>query len=374
MAVRDWRTRILHVFQSGEADPEGLFMVPRMDQWYNAHMAQDTLPQDLRGLSLWDIHRRLGLGIIGRSGPAFRMEYGGDVEVQTETRGDKQIYRYVTPVGTVSVEFTTSPELRAQGVRAYQTKHMIDSLPDYRVVLYLVEQTCVIPDYEAFAAYEQEIGADGIAWVFAGFSPMHDIMMNYIGYENFFYELADHPNEVHALFEALLALSDRLLEVVAASPAPIVAYCGNYHEHITYPELFRRYITPVLQKYADRLHACGKLLATHTDGEMAQLIRLLLDTGVDIAECFTPAPMTSYSITSAKRVWGDRIRIYGGIPSSVLSAQQYDHLSFTRFMSDLIAEARRFPGIILGMGDNLPADGDLGRVEWIRDRLAALQR
>jgi len=64
----------------------------------------------------------------------------------------------------------------------------------------------------------------------------------------------------------------------------------NFDGMITSPALFRRYCIPFMQRMADLVHARGRLLASHMDGDMKPLLDLIPQTGLDVVESFSPAP------------------------------------------------------------------------------------
>ena len=57
---------------------------------------------------------------------------------------------------------------------------------------------------------------------------------------------------------------------------------------------------PWLQKVSERVHAAGKLLLTHTDGENKDLMSLYRQCGFDVAESVCPAPMTKCTLAEIR--------------------------------------------------------------------------
>ena len=121
---------------------------------------------------------------------------------------------------------------------------------------------------------------------------MQYIMRDMMGYETFFYELADNPDKVDHLYEVVKEQWQRQLEILADSPATIVMVCGNWSDDIHTP-VFRKYFIPWLNEATNFLHGRGKLTEVHIDGEMKRLIPLALETGIDVGEAWSPAPMTA---------------------------------------------------------------------------------
>ena len=63
---------------------------------------------------------------------------------------------------------------------------------------------------------------------------------------------------------------------------------ANFDDTITYPPFFRDHILPWLEEAASLLHAKGKLLLCHTDGENKGLMDFLRESGMDIADFRLP--------------------------------------------------------------------------------------
>jgi hypothetical protein len=66
----------------------------------------------------------------------------------------------------------------------------------------------------------------------------------------------------------------------------------------------REHFSPNKEREAsDYLHSKGKLTQVHADGEMRRLIPLFLETGVDVAEAWSPTPMTSVITGELGKAW-----------------------------------------------------------------------
>jgi uroporphyrinogen-III decarboxylase len=74
--------------------------------------------------------------------------------------------------------------------------------------------------------------------------------------------------------------------------------------------------------------------------------------------------MTSIDIADTRRLWGDRVTMWGGI-ASVMLTDTFSDDEFEEHLDDLfraIAPGERF---ILGFGDNVPTDAPFDRVKRI---------
>jgi hypothetical protein len=83
-------------------------------------------------------------------------------------------------------------------------------------------------------------------------------------------------------------------------------------------------------------------------------------------ECFVTAPMVPMTLRQARRDWGNRIVLWGGIPSAILSPS-YPADMFEAFVHDVFESIDRGDAFVLGVADNVMPDSDIGRVRWISE-------
>ena len=330
----------------------------RIDVWYNYHSGHNTLPKKYKDWNMVDILRDQGAGAQVRHLRIWKVEYD-DLEVVTREDPSYKTTKWRTPVGNVSMKTVFTPQ---EGSRIVcEVDHPFQSSKDYPVIEYILEHTRIVPDLSEYCQKEKMVGEDGM--VMTGmdlYSPMQQIMRYWFGYEKFFYELHDNPVQVEWLYELEKELARKKLEILAESPVEMPLLCGNWSDEFHTP-VFAKYFTPWLKAASDYLHAKGKLAQVHADGEMKRLIPLFLETGVDVAEAWSPAPMTSVTTAELRKAWGDKVTVWGGIPA-VLFESRYSDEEFDAYVLNLFKEIAPGYNFIVGMGDNLPFDGKIERV------------
>ena len=334
----------------------------RIDLWHNYNSSHDTLPEKYRGWSAVDILRDQGAGIHWRSKKLWRTEYH-DVEVVIHSDPPYTTTEYRTPVGTVALKTVYVPEEGPSG--HYEVELPFKSEEDYPVIEYLLANTTVVPDFDDYYETEEMLGDDGVVVVGLGYSPMQQLMRYWMGYERFFYELSDHPTKVDSLYELIVKLSNEILAVMVDAPVEILTVDGNWSDDVHTP-VFKKYFIPWLREAVEFVHSKGKLSQVHADGEMRRLIPMVLETGVDVAEAWSPDPMTSVTTAELRKAWGDKVTIWGGIPS-MLFEPQYSDQEFDEYVLNLFKEISPGHSFIVGMGDNLPFDGKIERVGRLVD-------
>ncbi len=362
--------------------------VPRIDLWYNANSLQGTLPAKYRrGVTLDEIaddigggyHKIVpdflnarspedtidrGLGIFRLKGMPYRAELAG-VEREVKKEGNATFVTYHTPLGSISCKILYTEEMRRAGVSiTWISEHVIKDPQDYKIVGYIFKNIKVIPDYENYLEFQRQVGDKGFAAArgLAAASPMQQIMRDFLDATQFYLEMYDHPQEMRQLGEDLEPYYDQLFQVLANSPAEVVFHGSNFDEMITYPPFFRNYIMPYLQRLADMLHARGKLLICHCDGENQGLLDLIAESGMDIAEAICPQPMTKITISEVKKSFKGKVTIFGGVPSVALLEQSMSDEQFERFMENLFREIVPGDRFILGVSDTTPPDAKFERL------------
>lgn len=341
-------------------------MIPfigRMELWYNYHHAAGTLPSGYRSAGLWDVQRDLGIGILGfnaANSSFIRLEPRG-VDVSQHTDGETTTTRWSTPHGDLTARDVRARELNEAALSAARVEFPCKSVRDYDALMHIITHTEPVEEFDEYARYIDAIGSDGVALPLTGHLPAHQLMLHFMGYETFYCELNDHPEQVEALVQALTDQYERLLRLAAGGPAEALEVGANYDEFMTPPPVFRRFFAPFYRWARELLERSGKVLVVHGDGEMRELLRELRDCGVQVVEALTPRPMTSIDIRETRQIWEGRVAMWGGIPSVVLTDSFSDE-QFEQCMADLfdaVAPGERF---ILGFGDNVPTDALFSRI------------
>ena len=350
----------------------------RIDLWYNYHSANDSLPLKYEGWSMIDILRDLVAGfqvvldgqeVSTGSGGQVRIitlweeQFSRDIQVVVHKEDTITTFEYNTPKGIISSKLEFN---RTEGyMSGYVVESLFKSEQDYTAIEYLIENTTFIPDYHGYLRLSEVIGEDGVIMCGLRASPMQYIMRDLMGYETFFYELADNPQKIEHLYEVVKERWREQLDILANSPAEMLMICGNWTDGIHTP-VFRKYFAPWFREATEFLHSKGKLTRVHIDGEMRRLIPLFLETGIDVAEAWSPAPMTSVTTAELRKAWGDKVTIWGGLPT-VIFEPMYSDEKFNAYVINLFKEIAPGYNFIVGMGDNFPIDGDIERIRRVSE-------
>jgi 5-methyltetrahydrofolate--homocysteine methyltransferase len=96
---------------------------------------------------------------------------------------------------------------------------------------------------------------------------------------------------------------------------------------------------------------------------------LIRDSGMHVAEAICPYPMTKVKIEEYYQRWGEKLTIFGGIPSNMVLAESATDEEFEAYLDHLfrvIAPGRRF---ILGIADTTPPNAVFERLIRIGERV-----
>jgi hypothetical protein len=250
-------------------------------------------------------------------------------------------------------------------------KDLLQCPADYTVWEYVVEHTHWKARYDLYDEYDKETGDEGLPMVAVGDVPFHEFALSLAGYNNVFYQLADYPDEIAHLLEVMMqAQSERFWPLVIESPAKLLLWGVHLSSQFTPPGIFERYVAPYCNEVMPMLHAAGKKVAMHADNDTSQIHRQLEDCGWDMLECFVTAPMVPMTLRRAREVWGNRMILWGGIPSSILSPS-YALDEFKRYVNDVLESIDDGRAFILGVADNVMPDSDIERVRWISELVGA---
>ena len=385
--------RVLAVLK-GET-PDCLPFIDRLELWYTSHSLAGTLPEEFRGMSLTEVHRAVGIGqqmfltpnsfklrgveiISSFEGETVYREIDPVVdsflddisERVSRERAGVTVTELVTPAGRLTIRHAISDGMIASGASPYMTEHPIKDEADYKIIEYLIERAEYVSRYERLHEEQAKLGDIGYVVPLLPRIPFQQILLDYLGEVPLFYALYDDPESIRrlmALFDQQLV---EILERLADLPVRYVEFPDNLHALMTNPRLFMEYCLPYYQRYTEILHGQGKKAGSHTDGDVQPLLGLLAESGLDVCESFSPAPLTACTFEEAWNAWRDGPIIWGGIPSPILEARTSES-DFRDYVRRLLEMVRGRP-IILGVGDLVLGNNLIERVQYIAEQVEAL--
>ena len=372
--------------------PDKVPFISRMDFWHGGLTYQDKLPEKYLGMSLNEVHLSTGLGHEEWKSPcAFRYK---NLELVMYRDGEKILHEYepvidffpdlwglvpvdregeiitdlVTPIGKLTSSHRVIKGSLSSGVtRLNLIKHPIVDPDDFNIYQYMIEHSEFVPMYEEFFRRSEELGGSGFLVPTLNRVPFQSVLIDAMGEIACFLGLHYHPNLIDRLMAAIDQQIVVMLENLSEFDYPYIEFVDNLDGVMTNPRLFREFVLPSYQKYAEILHDQGKKLGSHTDGNLKILLPLLAGCGLDVCESFTPLPQTDCSLEEALDSWETNPLIWGGIPSSILE-QRVPEYEFRKYIESLLTSIKGRP-IILGIADAVMTDNLIERVKWIAERV-----
>jgi hypothetical protein len=380
------RERLMAVLQGGK--PDRIPLISRLDFWYNGLKYQGKLPAEYRDLSLDDVHRRTGFGQEEWYFPCALRLRGAELILKHQ---GSEIYHQIDPEVTNFPSLwgmipsdrpgTTDIEIRTPvGKLSYRQQLLVESLEtgawrpltvihpiredgDFRTCEYLLEHSEFVPRFTGYYQRDTAIGGGGFLVAMLNRTPFQCLLLDGLGEINMFYALHDNPVQVERLLNLLDEVNCNILNNLADFQAPYIEFCENVDVSMANPRLFKKYLLPAYQAYARILHAQGKKLGAHTDGNLKGLVALLAESGLDVCESFTPAPLTACTFEEVWGGWRNGPLLWGGIPSYYLEARISEE-AFHRRVDELLTLIGASP-VILGIADAVMPDNLIDRLVWL---------
>jgi hypothetical protein len=349
-AVATRRQRILAAF-AGQVQPQPPVSM-RMDLWHQDAVSRGTLPSVWAGLDWPGIEDRLGFCRAARYRARPRLVFPAGWVTETDD-GEYHRTTYRLPGGVLhKAERRTVDQIRA-GMRGAIVQYPVATQEDCRVFLRAVEQADLAADVAGFGEFDAATGEAGLPLLILGSCPAHLLMLEWFGYEQFYYALADYPDTLEQLIAAVERLFRTTLWPVALdSAAEVILHGNHFADATTPPPLFARYFLPYFQAFNAQVHAAGKRVVWHADAAMGQLLHMVVEAGFDGADCLATAPLVPERLADYDRVWRGRMVCWGGLPSTVFDPQVPER-EFVTQLQELAEFTRDRAGFIIGASDNV---------------------
>ena len=391
---QDWtiRQRLLAVLQGRK--PDSIPLISRLDFWYNGLKYQGKLPPSFSDLSLAEIHHQVGFGQEEWCFPCALRLRRAELILRCEGReifhqSDPEVTNFPSLWGMVPSDRAgiTDIEIKTPvGRLTYRQQLLVESLEtgawrpltvlhplredgDYRTFEYLLEHCEFVPRYETYFQRAAGIGEGGFLVPMLNRTPFQCLLLDALGEINLFYALHDNPAPVARLLRLIDEVNRHILRSLDGFDVPYIEFCENVDASMANPRLFRQYLLPAYQAYAEIMHARGKKLGIHGDGNLKGLVQLLAESGLDVCESFTPSPLTACTFEEAWQGWQNGPLIWGGIPSYYLEAR-ISEAAFHQRVEEMLELIGSHP-IILGIADAVMPDNLVERLTWLVERLQA---
>ena len=345
--------------------PDRVPLMLDLSHWYKRN--RDT-GFDLAGYTqvergLVDLHRKVGAVAYVEMGAFYRL-VPVDPEVTLESRTEQGVFstRITTPVGSLYEERVFNPGSYSYGIR----KHLLESPADFPVVEFLMERLECRPRWELYRAWQEALGEYAYPYAQLPYSGSGYLIARHMGVEKTVFAVHDQPDKVRRLVDAVNACNRRILDALLDGPFETLIISDNYDSNVQTKEFFDRYERDYYTEVARRLHARGKYLAVHVDGESRGALGWLAACGVDAADALTPAPMFARTPARMRAEAGPGLILSGGIPATLFGPGAAD-ADFVACVKRWLDTRRDSPRLILAAGDQVPVEAPFDRIAMLAE-------
>lgn len=294
---------------------------------------------------------------------AAEPRYDLRVEVVSTTEGKRRTTTWHTPVGDISAVWT-----RLEGCWSEApTRYAVQDERDLQVLLYLMEHRRLEPTNLRDFRQRIDLWAryDGVPCLGIPRSPLPAFIADWAGVEHGALLVMDHPDMVEEALRLMTAQEQPVLEAVAELKPPLVHFPDNLSSD-SLTSFFEAHMAERYRQRLDFLHAAGVRCAVHLDGMVRGLLPRLAAVGFDIVEALTPKPSGDVAVADMRALAAnDRVILWGGVPGAMF-VPPFKWDDVRRHVESLV-EAWGNDPFVLGVGDQVPPDGDLDFVRKISD-------
>lgn len=355
------RERFLTVVKGGTPDRVPYFL--DLGHWHRAESGEKwnlfTISNCTEEIA--QLHREVKAGWYIEVGSICEEYYDSGVERERTMDGDEVVETYSTPLGKVTMKRKWNGISSSWDI----TKHMVDDLDDLKVLTYAMGKKHFRPRYENWEEMERIGGDVGLGFPSLGYTGLGSLVSYYMGVESTIYAIYDDPDVVHEYVDTFNRAMLEAVDIASAGPAPHYIFGDNLSSDVQPPDIFREYSFHQYQEIATRLHRTGKTVSAHVDGRMNNILSIVEESGVDVADACTPKPTGDLSPAEVRRQAGNMVIMGGVSPQMWLPAtSEKDFIAHIREWLDL---RKISPRIVQSAGDQVPPGTKLQRIKLLYD-------
>jgi len=164
--------------------------------------------------------------------------------------------------------------------------------------------------------------------------------------------MAENPDLIARIIEVetkyTIAISEILLNAGCDAVLPTSDLAGNSGPFMS-PRMFRKFIFPWLKAECDAVHAKGKYLIKHTDGNLWSVLDMMIEAGIDGWQGIQPK--IGMTLPALQERYGGKLCFWGGVDMDTLVAGTEEEVANeVRVAFD---SAPREGGLVLTVGNSV---------------------
>lgn len=229
-----------------------------------------------------------------------------------ETSSDGVMHTvYITPIGDLEMVM----KFDAGSDSWHPVRFPVSSLDDIRKMMAVYEDVAVDLNPAALRKAEEKakaIGEDAVTAVSIGTSPLMEWVQHLAGTEQGHFLLADYPEEVSGLFNAMhRVMLDRVNLMAVDHPADLLYVVENTSTTLISPDQYRAYCIGHITEYGAIARQTGRNLVLHMCGHLKALLPDLAAIPAHAFEAFTSPTVGNTSLLDGRTQCPDKCLIGG---------------------------------------------------------------
>ena len=282
--------------------------------------------------------------------------YDQTISVSVERDGNATKRTWTTPLGDLTEIVCYMPESSSTA----HVKFAVASAEDLGIWVYLIEHRLLDPSCTDDYRERMELWSryDGLPSIALPRSPLPAFFYEWAGVQNAVFLLSDHRERIAEMFDLMEQQERVMMESVCELAPPVVMFADNLSsDNMT--GYYDEHIGPRHRRRIECLHRVETKCAVHLDGAVRGLLPKLVDAGFDAVEALTPRPGGDLPVEHIRETALDEnVILWGGVPG-ILFAPPYSWSDLCQHVHHVL-DCWRGSRFILGVGDQIPPDGDLG--------------
>ncbi len=352
------RERFLKVVKGETPDRVPYFL--DLGHWYRAESGRlwDLFTISNRIKELKDLHDEVKAGMYIEMGSLFEEYYEDGIRHDRELKKDTAVETFITPDGEVQMIRKFNYDISSWVI----VKEAIENEKDLRIFIRYTKGKRYRPRYDQWDIMERYCAPNGLAFPSMGYTGLGSLISYYMGVENTIYATVDYPELVQEYIDTYNQKHMEIVNICARGPAPHMIFGDNLSGDVQPPPMFKKYSFEHYKGIADTLHAAGKTVSAHLDGRLKDIIGVVAQTGVDVADACTPAPTGDLTPMEIRRQAGDNMVVMGGVsPCMWLPSTPED--KFIEHVKQWLELKKINCRVVQSAGDQVPPGTKLDRIK-----------
>ena len=310
----------------------------------------ESFPKTVQDAGQLAFLESVGADPMWRGAPcAVKQEVPG-LELRQRDEPDRVYLEYATPVGTLRAVSIKS----RLGNTAFLFEHPIKTEEDFKVALWIEEHAVLTLDPMLVDEHMAGDGRQGLSigmLIPRGKTAFQSMVENSIGTEELIYALADYPETVEMLWQAMMHNDLKAARLSLEAPYQYYITWEDSSTQNYSPALYTKFIAPEIRGFCETLGESGKSYIQHACGHVKDLLPIMLADGVKAVESISPFPTGNVTLSEARAIVGSRFGIIGGIEPTSFLDLSLEELAL--YVEEVIEEGSGGP-FVLANSDSCP--------------------